>query len=262
MVKDCPRTRDSHGFCWQCECGETKSLRTDSILAQSRVSYYDFVLLLSCFSEELLPPAAAARTGLAETTVRRFYTTIRNKVADDLSTTDMIGGPGKVVEIDEAKFGKQKYHRGRLVVGTWVLGETERGSSLCFMKVLPNNKRDATTLLPIIQQHVAPGTTIITDCWRAYNGLQSLGYIHLTVNHSRNFVDPVTGAHTNGIEGTWTHAKRASIRRGGRRPASSLGLDLSMFCWMKQKGLTGNCDRARLMFSRDLPELLNYRGFY
>ena len=44
-------------------------------------------------------------------------------------TEDKLGGPGTIVEIivsmveiDEAKFGRQKYHRGRLVDGHWVLG--------------------------------------------------------------------------------------------------------------------------------------------
>ena len=36
----------------------------------------------------------------------------------------------------------------------------------------------------------------------------TLGCIHLTVNHSTNFVDLVTGANTNTIERTWTHAER------------------------------------------------------
>jgi hypothetical protein len=37
------------------------------------------------------------------------------------------------------------------------------------------------------------GTTIWSDEWRAYNGLNQLGFRHHTVNHSRHFVDPVTG---------------------------------------------------------------------
>ena len=39
-----------------------------------------------------------------------------------------IGGPGKVVEIDESKFGKRKFHRGRRADDVWVLGGIERDS--------------------------------------------------------------------------------------------------------------------------------------
>ena len=57
------------------------------------------------------------------------------------------------------------------------------------------NKRDAAALLPIIQAHVAPGTTIHSDEWAAYRRISALPGIagHSTVNHSLNFIDPATG---------------------------------------------------------------------
>lgn len=125
-----------------------------------------------------------------------------------------IGGLGVTVEIDESKFGKRKYNKGRAVEGQWVFGGVDRSTGEVF--AVPVDKRDAATLIPIIQRWIKPGTTIISDCWRAYNSLTELGYIHLTVNHSENYVDPITGAHTNRIESTW-RAIKSDYKSSGRR---------------------------------------------
>ena len=61
-------------------------------------------------------------------------------------------------------------------------------------------ERDAATLLPIIQRVAEPGTSIWSDEWTAYGQLSSLGYVHSTVNHSRNFKDLITGTCTNHVE--------------------------------------------------------------
>ncbi|KAJ8968244.1 hypothetical protein NQ314_002391 [Rhamnusium bicolor] len=60
--------------------------------------------------------------------------------------------------------------------------------------------RSAGTLVDIIKNEIAPGTTIFSDCWRAYDSLGENQYKHLTVNHSVNFVDLDTGTHTQNIE--------------------------------------------------------------
>lgn len=127
-----------------------------------------------------------------------------------------IGGPGKIVEIDESKFGKRKYNRGHRVEGQWVFGGVQRDTGNCFM--VPVEKRDRDTLLPIIQEWILPGTTIISDCWKAYDCLADHGYLHLKVNHSLEFVDAATGACTNRIEASWNAAKR-TICPSGRRKA-------------------------------------------
>ena len=44
------------------------------------------------------------------------------------------------------------------------------------------------------------------------SGLNQVGYIHETVNHSVHYVDPVTGIHTNNTEAQWSACK-VSFRR-------------------------------------------------
>ena len=138
------------------------------------------------------------------------------------------------VEIDESKFGRRKYHRGRYVEGHWVFGGTERGSGNAFMVEV--QARDAQTLLPIIRQHIRPGTRIYSDEWRAYRAIQARPgrqYGHTTVNHSRHFVDPATGAHTQNVEGMWSTCKRM-MRSLNVMHSRLLDTYLQEFMWRRQ----------------------------
>jgi hypothetical protein len=47
--------------------------------------------------------------------------------------------------------------------------------------------------------------------------LEDEGYTHLKVNHSVNYKDPETGAHTNTIEGSWLHAKKSLPEYGTKK---------------------------------------------
>ncbi|KAG0440780.1 hypothetical protein DMUE_1500 [Dictyocoela muelleri] len=114
----------------------------------------------------------------------------------------------KIVEIDESLFFRQKYERGRVRQQQWVWGIVERDSKLCSFFILPNRRGD--TIIPIILNNIRPRTTIITDCWAAYNRFREYpDFTHLNVNHSLNFVNPVySNIHTQTIESCWGHAKR------------------------------------------------------
>ena len=98
------------------------------------------------------------------------------------------------------------------------------------------NNRDARTLLPIIQAHVHPGTIIYSDGWAAYNTLAQLGYGHEVVIHDQNFVDPVTGVHTNGVEAYWSRAKQKIKAVYGSR-LHMIPAYLDEFMWRERHGL-------------------------
>ena len=142
--------------------------------------------------------------------MRSLYQCLRQCMEEDVldiasGANRKIGGPGHIVEIDESKFGKRKYNRGRRVVGKWILGGYCRTTHEIFLVECTDNKRNHHTLLRLIKQNVRPGTIILTDKWKGYNALARHGYTHLVVNHRQGFVDPTTGVHTNTCEGMWFH---------------------------------------------------------
>ena len=104
------------------------------------------------------------------------------EVVENWSDKEKLGGIGKIVEIDESKFGKTKYNRGREISGQWVFGIFERGSKK--VKIISVQDRSANTLLKLIKDNIEPGTTIYSDSWRSYHSLNEQGYDPHMVNHS------------------------------------------------------------------------------
>ncbi|CAF1031433.1 unnamed protein product [Brachionus calyciflorus] len=82
----------------------------------------------------------------------------------------------------------------------------------------------------MIKKYIKPQTTIISDCWSSYQYLQKAEFEHLTINHTIEFKNPETGAHTNIIEGTWFHLKRSLPRHG------VLAGYFAEFIWRKKFG--------------------------
>lgn len=89
----------------------------------------------------------------------------------------------------KSKFGKRN-NRGNRVDDTWVFGWFERESGKMFMILVAF--RSSVFLFSIIQFFIAPGTTIISDCLKAFDCLDKEGFVYLKVNYSINFKDVET----------------------------------------------------------------------
>ena len=153
-----------------------------------------------------------------------------------------LGGFGKIVEMDESHFaGAPKFGRGRRLgedpwKGTfkWAFGLVQRGSLDCVLKTV-NSSRSRAILLPLINENCEEGTVFCSDGWKAYvklsENIDIADTLHFPVNHSENYVDPVTGAHTQTIEGTWNHCKNF-LPAFGLKP-ELLDSYLSTFMWFR-----------------------------
>lgn len=94
------------------------------------------------------------------------------------------------VEIDETFIGgKKSGKRGRGASGkSLVIVAVEDKNELGFGRIRLHRVKDASSksLESFIQENVELGSTIRTDGWAGYSGLQERGYIHLAINQSAN----------------------------------------------------------------------------
>ena len=97
--------------------------------------------------------------------------------------------------------------------------------------------RSAQTLLPIMQRHLRSGTIVHSDSWAAYRNVQQLTPVaqHDTVNHSLNFVDPMSGTHTQNVESYWNRVKTKFKRMKGVHESMSTSY-MDEFMWRERHG--------------------------
>jgi transposase-like protein len=154
--------------------------------------------------------------GVTYKTAWRMFNKIRTLLYQD---EELLFG---AVEMDEAYIGGQAKWRsaarskargtktGRPQKGdkTPVLGMAQRGQNGSKGKVVAKVVDDVTEagMMPYAQKKILPGSMIYTDQWGAYRNLEKMGYGHARVRHDQGvYVDG--DAHTNTVEGFWSHLK-------------------------------------------------------
>ena len=214
-------------------CKDVKlSIRHQSWLVDAKIPLETVVELIYLWAQGFTLQEILHELKLSKRTIIEWSAFFRDTcLTTMLEYSEAIGGEGVEVEIDESKFGKRKYHKGHRVEGQWVFGGREKNDkSKIFMVPVANRKK--VTLLAIIKRWIKPGSIIHSDCWKAYNDLKKHGYIHVTVNHSKEFVNKETGACTNSIECDWRHAK-VSIPPYGIHKGLHAGY-LAEFMWRRR----------------------------
>lgn len=200
-------------------CYFKKTISFYGILKKKSQCLRTYLIIIYEWSKNMCAKEVAFDLDLHSTTINRIYNKLNEVAAIVMSNTvNEIGGDNLIVEIDESKFSKRKYNRGRYLTNEeWVFGGVLRGDwSVYFFEFVKDRKME--TLAEVITRKIAPGTIVLSDEWPAYRGvfrmLSGFDYVHRTVCHKDNWIDKETGTHTQNIEGFWSFIKREMRKYG------------------------------------------------
>src|SRR5882724_2507791 len=149
-------------------------------------------------------------TGVTYKTAWRMFRQIRSLLSEDGLQLE-----GSTVEMDEMYHGGKRRHQGgqgRPSNGSHkiaVVGMAERSTPTRAGRVVARVAPDATkkTLHGLAKEYILPSSTVFTDDFVSYDGLQAEGYVHKRIRHSARIY--VSGdIHTQAIEGFWSLVKR------------------------------------------------------
>ncbi|XP_029652239.1 uncharacterized protein LOC115225419 [Octopus sinensis] len=224
---------------WRCShrgCMESVSVRKGTWLEGRTLPLRTVVLFLHSWVKELTSVQfCVEKLGMSHSTAVEYNCFVREICAEDLIRNPVkIGGPGKIVEMDETVFSRLKYNHGEILPEQWVYGGVCLETREVFLYAVPCRNRD--TLEECIQKLILPGTTIYSDMWRAYSHIPEIdGYYfeHGTVNQSIAFVKLEDGTDIQQVESTQASIKEGIKRRRGTHP-SMVDSYLCEFMWRRK----------------------------
>ena len=196
LVRDSSYKSDGH--CWRCNnktCNGKVSIRRGSWFDHSKLTMGQVTYF---WVKELPNKTTEEECAISNKSIVDWYYFCREVCATIIE--EKLEVWVRLLRLTNPNLVSVNTTRGRRVDGVWVFGGIDRRTRQCFLVTVED--RSEATLIPIIQKYIKPGTTIMSDCWKAYRKLEQLGYKHGTVNHSVEFVNSATGDHTQTIEST------------------------------------------------------------
>ena len=197
---------------WKCKaCKKQFSVKVGTIFEASPIGLDKWLLAIWLLS--------SAKNGISSYEIHRaigvtqktaWFMMHRIRLAMAKGSIEKLSGE---VEADETFIGgkaknmhkhkREAIIKGRGSVGkTAVFGALERKGRV-LAKVIEST--DRKTLHAEVKEKVETGSSLFTDEWRSYRGLDA-DYIHEVINHGIEYVRG--NIHTNGIENFWSLLKR------------------------------------------------------
>jgi transposase-like protein len=215
--------------CGEKECRKDFTVMTGSVMERSHAKLTQWAAAFCLY--------AASKKGFTATQLQRHlgcqYNTawfLHHRVMEamrrgGLDTTPM-GGPGKVVEVDEAYHGKLSEARPRR-------GKTGPGGKRAIVSLVDREARsvrsfhvptaDAVTVAKIVRENVHAESRLHTDESNLYHRVGKEFAVHETVNHAAkeyargdvttNTVEGYFGIFKRGMRGNYQHCAEKNLHR-------------------------------------------------
>ncbi len=162
-----------------------------------------FRILLKFSRKETKKTICSSISSASNKLVERFLLALNAKIPETDFSDRKLGGPGKIVQIDETILNfKCKNYRGQSAGNRTdaisIVEVGDQGIERVFAKVIPDKRK--VTLIPIIIGQVVPHSLIRTDEHGSYRDLNRHDFVHETVCHKYEFVNRESGVHTQHVE--------------------------------------------------------------
>jgi transposase-like protein len=193
------------------------NVRTNTIFEGTKISLQQWFLAIYIFTSHKKGISSVQLSKDLDITQKASWFVL-HRLRYAMNQNNFINFISGTVEVDETFVGGKNKNRhphkkvinsqGRAFIDkTPVLGILNRDNGCIKCFVVEDTK--AKTIQPVILNNVEQGSTIMSDEWWAYNGLNKF-YKHKIINHSnKEFVKE--DCYTNTIEGFWSLFKRGII---------------------------------------------------